>query len=112
MKTAAVISFVSLALSASAKICKPSDVDYCDKKLQCIPRAKLEEIVPKYVAGFAGIEDGGKQVREVFDENVDIYSQSQWWASGAPDVVAAHAEVCVHPTQRPCISMLTTEIAV
>ena len=93
MKTVSVVSLMSLALSASAKVCKPSDIDYCDKKLQCIPKATLEQIVPKYVSAFSGITDGGKEARTVFDANIEVYSQSQWWTSGRPDVVDAHGAV-------------------
>lgn len=58
----------------------------------CLPRSRIEPLVDKYIATFAGITDGGAVAKTVFDENFKLYSQSIWWVT-SPDVIAKHGAV-------------------
>jgi hypothetical protein len=87
MKFLSLISLLAGALLVSAG-------SYGRHSEKCIPKETLEVIVPKYIAAFSGITDGGKQARRVFRQDFKQYSQSTWWVTpGQGDVIAAHAAV-------------------
>ncbi|KAM5343143.1 hypothetical protein ACJ41O_014109 [Fusarium nematophilum] len=46
---------------------------------KCLPKPALEAMVDKYISQFEGITDNGKAAKGIFDEDVRIFSQSQWW---------------------------------
>ncbi|KAK7414635.1 hypothetical protein QQX98_006492 [Neonectria punicea] len=89
------IAFTALAWVLSvAATNEPRGKPYYEKpeKEHCWPRKHLEDLVPKYIESFNGITDGGKQIKEVFDPEFKLYSQSVWWVIGKPNVVEEHAK--------------------
>ncbi|KAJ3512005.1 hypothetical protein NM208_g15370 [Fusarium decemcellulare] len=52
----------------------------------CLTRAKLEPLVDKYLATFAGVTDGGKQARQTFESDFKLYSQSVWWTTASDTI--------------------------
>ncbi|CAM1510544.1 Fc.00g008790.m01.CDS01 [Cosmosporella sp. VM-42] len=85
MKVLSVVALLASAISVSAG-------DFDTQVVTCLPRGALEAIVPKYIAAFSGITDGGKAAKSVFMKDFQMYSQSVWWTSGRPDIVKAHSK--------------------
>lgn len=88
-------TFISLLTCTSAAVASTTPLRGKNDKHQgrCLPRHELESILPKYIQTYGGITDGGKQAREIFQEDIKTYSQSLWWVIGRPDAVEAHSEV-------------------